>query len=236
MKLDEKIMKEEAIFFLDLDETLITSQNLITEKQATGILRSLYQNGRFELTDSLVENKELIRSMKDCINGEISEEGFVKVLKKYGFIDASSFFKTGVYRTFNPKLAVMNDKMKLFDDSIRFLDYFQKNCKMIMSNSSQEATEAKLEALGLNNFNLILAQTRENAKPQTFMGDLGIKYLEEHNFNLSEQNIYVIGDQDVDVYFGQNLQAKYPQLNIKTTLIKKKYLVINLNQILMLKI
>ncbi|MGV8150382.1 MAG: HAD family hydrolase [Candidatus Woesearchaeota archaeon] len=187
----------------DLDGTIIDSANAVKDCQISGLVKA---------------------TSKDygTINKELSKSNLNSMLKKYN-IDKNIFFSE-YYKTFNPFEAKEKGYVKLFDDAniVRLHNLNSGMINSLVSNSSLNATNQKLEAFDIGRFfNYVFAEFESSkAKPNSYMAKQLVEKLKDDGLLDDIVVVNNFGDQLVDMEFGEVLNeeissslAKKPQFN-----------------------
>ena len=113
--------------------------------------------------------------------------------------------------------------MKVYPDALELFKKLNSNdIKIAISNSGKNATQAKIEATGLEHFfdYVDVAYTKEEGKPSTHMFKKALAFLKSRNLILENQEIVFVGDQENDLLFAENSRELHS--NIKNVLIRRK--------------
>ncbi len=142
------------------------------------------------------------------IEKELSRSNLNSMLKNYE-INKDVFFKE-YYTTFDPFEAVKNGQIKVFDDANMIKQNSLYLIKSLISNSSSEATNSKLEACNIKDaFNYVFAEySNSKAKPTPYMAKQLVEKLKEDNKLKEIITIHNIGDQLLDMEFGETLNEE----------------------------
>lgn len=129
----------------------------------------------------------------------------------YGLFQIGILNKKEFYQGYRPKYDKAAEKglIELYPDTMRLLEMCDGIPKIAISVSSKYATLDKLNSLGIAKyFDSIEAHNFELAKPNPLLG-IHALYL-----NGVSPNNYVIniGDRRVDMKFGRNIRAIYPNV------------------------
>jgi putative hydrolase of the HAD superfamily len=182
----------EKTYLLDLDGTVIDSHSAIREAQLDRFGHIIPEVSRSELEQALIG------------------AGLGATLGEYN-ISTVDFFKQEdpeiKYVTPDAYIAVEAGTMSVFPDAKEFLDNLDEKVAII-SNSSQEATERKLDALNISDrFNTVLADYQDLKKPNPELSMRAIRKL-----GAQEDHVIFCGDQEDDVEVGYNIaqERDYP--------------------------
>ena len=134
---------------------------------------------------------------------KLQSKGLKAAVEQY--MSLNDFFK-GSYKTFDPKKAVKDGLMSVFPDALAFTESGIPT--VAISNSSELATRAKLNALGIEDvFVGIYAEyLSETAKPNIYLAEKAIKDLDDKGWYNSNQLLIHVGDQEYDVQFANNIK------------------------------
>ena len=186
----------EKTYLLDLDGTVIDSLNALREAQLDRFRHVLPNVARSEVERSLI-GTDLGRTLSAYnLNTELFFE--------------ETDTKTD-YETPDPYTAAKEGTMSVFPDAIEFLDNLDGKAAII-SNSSQEATERKLDALNISDkFDLVLADYESLKKP---LPGLSMRAIEQ--IGAQEDHVIFCGDQEDDVKVGYNIarERAYPTSSV----------------------
>ena len=209
-------MNTKVICFSDLDGTYIDSNKAVRNAQAKSLHRLLQTppNESYGIIKSLGVSDEEAGSITDKISQSnnisveeayqlIEERGLKNAIEEYLPLDV--FFK-GFYTTFDPEVAAQQGMMSVFPDALRFTRGGVPT--VIISNSSQEATEKKLLVLGIRDeFVGVHADFRKGfAKPAIYLAEQAVSNLETKGLYSPDNRIIHVGDQEYDVVFGNNIK------------------------------
>lgn len=214
------------IIIFDLDGTIFQSEEVIQKAQAFAILRNLIKTANFSLFSKLFKSKKTYSEKKEFIEKEIlnfedelKENELIYVLDKLE-ISLNDFFK--IYYK-NPWNNIKKGKLEVYPDALAlFKKLNSKDIKIAITNSGKNATQAKLEATGLEHFfdYVDVAYTKEEGKPNTYMFKNVLSFLKSRNLLLENQGIIFVGDQENDILFAENSKKIYS--NIENILIRRK--------------
>lgn len=181
----------------DMDGTIIDSTNAVKVCQIDGLVKAT--------------GKEYSQ-----IEKELSNSNLDTLLKKYD-INKDVFFKD-YYSTFDSYEAIKNGQIKVFDDANILKNNSIYLIKSLISNSSKNATNQKLDACNISDyFNYVFAEHESSkAKPTPYMAKQLVEKLKDDNLLKNITGIQNIGDQLVDMEFGEVLKEE-----ISSSLIKK---------------
>lgn len=173
----------------DMDGTIIDSGAAIKACQIDGLVKATGKD-------------------YSSIEKELATNNLNAVLKNYN-INKDVFFKE-YYNTFDPFEAVKNGQVKVFDDANIIKQNSLYLIKSLISNSSSEATNSKLEACNIKDaFNYVFAEySNSKAKPTPYMAKQLVEKLKEDNTLNGIATVHNIGDQLVDMEFGEVLNEE----------------------------
>lgn len=182
-----------AIQFYDLDGTLIDSMAAIFECQLDGLVSAIGKP-RSELEGKLKQSK---------LEAVLSENG----------VSLDQFYKEH-YKTFDPLEAKKKGNLYVFPDAKEALEQYLERTKVIISNSSLEATQKKLEATGIaDRFDYVFAEfERDKSKPSAYMGERAIEALNSVGKLSGNPRLVLVGDDERDIKFGEALKSVYSNL------------------------
>jgi HAD superfamily hydrolase (TIGR01549 family) len=217
------------IIIFDLDGTVFQSEEVIHNAQAFAILRNLIKtknkgflsifSSSFKEKTIYSEKKAFLLENSERLKENLTEEELKSILDKLE-ININDFFK--IYYK-NPWSNLQKGELKTYSDALELFKKLDKHdIKIAISNSGKNATQAKLESTGLENFfdYVDVTYTKEEGKPSTHMFKKVLAFLKSKDMIPENSKIIFVGDQENDLLFAENSREIYP--NIENVLIKRK--------------
>ncbi|MCA9477906.1 MAG: HAD family hydrolase [Nanoarchaeota archaeon] len=138
----------------------------------------------------------------------LNELGLKGAVQTYLKMDLNEFFSKH-YKTFDSVQAAQEGTISVFSDAKRLIEGYDVYA---ISNSTQQATERKLNALGLADafLGISAAFLQEEAKPQLYLAQKAFQKLDDLGLYDPKAPLIHVGDQEYDVQFGHNIKQIHP--------------------------